>query len=266
MKSVFHLAEVFLYFASESQPASHGQPFAKWLNPWDGSKYHRDWSEIEDYFGEIRTWLDSWQHGCESWFALWLPLRQRECSPPIVPEFPAVEDFFRPTLPNAVARTFPLLRKLEEVCVWRGGTNPTLDYSISLSDNRERRLFPDISAGVPHAISGRVSARGHTVVFAGQEILLEDASLARLQDRVVAANTRRSTKPLGQRSFLTRHCRMRQPCSLQPRQPKARGYSASFLLFFSHWERLMASTAALVATTMTCFCTATISWTLAGGN
>ena len=136
LKSVFHLGEAFFYFSSSSQPACEdGRPFAAWLSPWGESKHHRDWLGVEKHFGLIQSWLERWPHGHDRWFALWLPLRQRDFSPVIVKQFPRIEDFFTANLPREVCRAFPLLRFVERVNVWTGAeaNTPTLGYAVTLS-------------------------------------------------------------------------------------------------------------------------------------
>lgn len=181
LKSVFHLSDAFLYFASSSQPPAHGMPFGSSLNPWEESEYHRDWLGVEQYLETVQSWLGNWEHGHQQWFALWLPFRQRSCQPHVVNEFAQPDHFFSEQLPREICRAFPLLQCLKRVSVWKGGTRPVLDYSLGLNGPCERRRFPHLVGGQRHRISGVIGDGPNKATFIGHETLLDDPEFSAIQ-------------------------------------------------------------------------------------
>lgn len=131
MKSVFHLCEAFFYVACDGQ-----QNFDVLLNPWKGSDsddlFHGAWDQVgSKEFDALRTVVAKEQlsKDCQSWFFMWIPLRQRTHVPQeggksyggIVDKYPGDGDsnempvLSDPKLSRKIRLVVPLLRNLESI-------------------------------------------------------------------------------------------------------------------------------------------------------
>ena len=63
---------------------------------------------------------------------------------------------FVPSLRADIVRTFPLLRSLKEVSVWRGGMQPITLSTAFAWPHWGASALSAISVGVPHRISGHL--------------------------------------------------------------------------------------------------------------
>ncbi|OGQ97879.1 MAG: hypothetical protein A2505_03060 [Deltaproteobacteria bacterium RIFOXYD12_FULL_55_16] len=131
MKSVFHFCEAFFYLAK-----GEGKPYNTILNPWyGGDDYpsgHSTWDEFAEedqkhllkHLAPIHAPISQ---ESESWFLLWLPLRQQrhlEGGGGIITEFPGDDplllDFLHePDLPGRLAELLPLLLRLDSIRFWQ---------------------------------------------------------------------------------------------------------------------------------------------------
>jgi len=184
MKSVFHLCEAFFFSASQNRQGA--QNCTELLNPWyDGlNNIHDDWgNNLEAVNFHLTKRIKSWQHDCDNWFCLILPLRteqQLNEKHPIVREYPTFKDFFEPDLPRQIARLMPMLRSLTSLTIWSwNGHGFSQEATIETDyETRVPRKFSDMKAGL---VQGRtvISCFTHpsepiTMDFGGEQILLED--------------------------------------------------------------------------------------------
>lgn len=154
MKSVFHLCEAFFYVAFDGQ-----KNFDVLLNPWHDQDsedlFHRAWDNVEVHeFDALRSLVAGEQlnKGCESWFLMWIPLRQRTHVPQkdgkpyggIVDKYPGdgssneMQFLFDGKLSRKIRLIVPLLRNLESIELASWGQNPGFKVQISFDDGTQR--------------------------------------------------------------------------------------------------------------------------------
>jgi hypothetical protein len=185
MKSVFHLCEAFFFLASDNQKGS--QNSIELLNPWyDGSEdsFHYDWgNNLTAVNSHIAERINSWNHGCDRWFCLILPLRseqQLNGTAPIIRRYPNIKEFFTPDLPRQIASLMPMLRYLESLTIWYG---KNLSQKETIETDGKTRVpcsFPLMEAGTAKTIRGK-TLDSVSMAFGGKEILLDERVFQRLK-------------------------------------------------------------------------------------
>ncbi len=208
LKSIFHWAEAFFYFSSQTFSDKVPQQAAPCdlLNPW--------WSR-EANSGRHQDWEDTWQQNRraeteaftkfavqvlrgERWFGLWIPLRREdhlrdrnEQIKPIEQRFPQadLDQLLGAEWPTRLSETLPLLRRLRRVRVGvfdNGRLEPCSHWEIA--DGAQRMRFGLYAASrfapEPQALAGdvrlddNVERRCH---FAGYELLGAQPSLREIK-------------------------------------------------------------------------------------
>ena len=144
LKSIFHWAEAFFYFSSQtfkSDGEEQSHPFDlqnPWFNRYTKKGLHRDWDakwmETSDPTGTQKADFNVFKRfagavvGETRWFGLWIPFRTEEQTkdvPPIEKRFPKPDfhDLFGEDWLERVVEALPLLRRIRTVRfgVWRDG-------------------------------------------------------------------------------------------------------------------------------------------------
>ncbi|MDM8515657.1 hypothetical protein QUF76_05610 [Desulfobacterales bacterium HSG16] len=200
MKSVFHLCEAFFFLASSNQPAAKDNGFkGELLNPWSGGmNIHDDWNDSRDACSFLNKQIETWNHGCERWFCLVVPLRteqQLNGKAAIVEERSwDISKFFVPELPQKVAVLMPLLRFLNSITIWTWEKEKFMrESTIKNAPTALKCRFPDIvPASKEEPIRGEISFSSDKLVskkkiglsmeFAGKEKLLSDPVFTKLKN------------------------------------------------------------------------------------
>ena len=154
MKSIYHLCEAFFYVAFDGV-----QNFDVFLNPWQSSDgdddFHEIWNTVEQSeFDALRAVVGAAKldQDCDSWFLLWIPLRQREHVPhedgqpsgAIVDKYPgdvgSIElEFLRESkLSRQIRSVVPLLRHLESIEFEKSELHPGFKVQISIDKAAQR--------------------------------------------------------------------------------------------------------------------------------
>lgn len=210
LKSVFHWAEAFFYFSSETFTGEGAQQASAYdlLNPW-ASRENRD--------GRHQDWEDAWcryrDRDCHAfaqlarrvlnaprWFGLWIPLRTAAQAKdtlgtvePIIKYYPKPEldDLFSADWRIRLAETLPLLRRVRHVVVLRHSTDTPdsfetiAEWQVTEQSRRLRAEFPDTWPEAPseYPPDGQIVAGNGTagVTFAGVEQLTPHPGLFQLR-------------------------------------------------------------------------------------
>ena len=208
LKSVFHLCEAFLYFASP-WPGEPSDKRNRQLNPWSGPDgephYHDDWQDptepdilaVRKHLGNLLATSD--------WFCVWIPLRtEQHCVnvDPIIEWYPGDKD----ELPRDVFGTnrahfavelgqlLPMFRHLREINCWLPwqGNGETPAVAVKLWNESQQIQFDDLDehssesawhGGVAIAYSpiDGSNQEQHSLLFSGHERKVSE--LLTLQDR-----------------------------------------------------------------------------------
>jgi len=123
MKSVFHLCEAFFFLTSSNQPAAKEDGFkGELLNPWSEMSLHDDWGDnLEQTCSFLNKRIENWDHGCDRWFCLVIPLRteqQLNGNSAIIEEKNWDINQIIREIPPKVGPMMPLLRFLDSVTIW----------------------------------------------------------------------------------------------------------------------------------------------------
>lgn len=194
LKSIFHWCEAFFFLA---QNEHFPNCVADILNPWSGESvsHYKEWDFLSSAsLNNIRQRLAHVLPD-ERWFCLWVPLRRQAAGrsglEPIQREYPgdnpALLGFMAETgFAPAVARLLPLLAGVSSVRTWHNSPGGRLEvaHEVQLAEGHERRHYR--REGIQQArrwlLKGTVlSDNDNRHEFAGEEAVLEDASLASLQ-------------------------------------------------------------------------------------
>ncbi len=157
MKSVFHWCEAFYFaYAARQSLGTGSEDGIEFLNPWDKTALERDWSApeyndrvISTVLGKARSLSADLDPRIDSWFCLWIPLRQPHHhldGAEVLSRDPSIE---HPRLddltPSAAADVLPLLRHLRRVERWAVSAHevPSLTWVVTADD----RIVPSRLAG-----------------------------------------------------------------------------------------------------------------------
>ena len=177
MKSVFHLADAFLWLASPWRETDGRRPEHDLVSPWTGLESHRAWNESPsdaDWQTARTAVADLLPLGCD-WFCLWLPLRtealltaeRRGLSDPKQVQN-ILDDVLSFEKGRRLATALPVLRHLREIHVsadnGRGGYCLAVDSRLGDGREREgeRRITGNISVSNPSGgPMGQLVVRGY---------------------------------------------------------------------------------------------------------
>jgi hypothetical protein len=200
MKSVFHLCEAFFFLSSSNQPAAEKDGFkGELLNPWSDMNIHGEWGgNLEKTCHFLNRRIEAWNHGCERWFCLVIPLRikrQLNGKAPIVAEFPNIKNFFEPKRLRIITSLMPLLQSLNSVTIWSWIQNQFHRPESLEIHSSNRRQFPDMKPGDTNYIFGRVlaardDAKNAGMEFAGRECYLLEPCFSELKKKRTMADNR----------------------------------------------------------------------------
>jgi hypothetical protein len=201
LKSIFHWAEAFFYFSSQSfQPDGETQsPPCDLVNPWTSRTtrqgFHRDWDDAWEVTrqADVRAFSGIAGEALKSprWFGLWVPFRTEEAVgevEPIEKRFPKpdFEQLFGVDWQEQTAATIPLLRRVRSVCFGSlRNAQFTEECSLTLADQASRMRFGTAtppSESAPQPVKGtvkisRAQAANGECHFAGLEQLSAVPSL-----------------------------------------------------------------------------------------
>ncbi|MGV3721597.1 MAG: sacsin N-terminal ATP-binding-like domain-containing protein [Actinomycetota bacterium] len=190
MKSVFHLCEAFFFLASASQPVANGRPYVQLLNPWHATGFHPEWDSYSPEWERLWDAVNSWSHGCDPWFCLWLPLRRKQHLmgvDPIVANEPSLQTLIHSKTLSELAVFFPLLRNVRQVAIWKTGEwNSNAEATLRVEEGVVRSAFPHSLLNGPRYIQGTAHIEGRVesvpaLFFAGREELRKDPDFVALQ-------------------------------------------------------------------------------------
>lgn len=206
MKSVFHFCEAFFFLAKNND-----QKYAEILNPWSGNNefisFHDDWntfdsSDADLMLEHLQPVLKKIHRPTNSYFLLWLPLRQKQHLivdgnevGSIISEFPGDNEdllsfLFQTGLAQETASLLPLLRRITSIRFWKTGklTNQlsTL-FQVMVKKDATRIGIPEESFK-PQKIEGAVAYTYKTenpaqyvYTYSGRESLLDSPLLQSLK-------------------------------------------------------------------------------------
>lgn len=207
MKSVFHLCEAFFWFAEDGDLhkkeilnpwyGNQDSPQVMWDNEWDKS-FAKDTEIIKDHLKDILKEINKKQ---QSYFLLWIPLRQKEqliingqAIGSIISEFPG-DDFhqlsflFEGELKRKFSELLPLLRHLTQIRYWEVDKKDTLKpkHTVMLQEGATRNTYPYTREILP--MSGKVNyssddtdKQSHSLIYAGFECRASELKLKELRD------------------------------------------------------------------------------------
>ncbi len=207
MKSVFHFCEAFFFLARNKD-----KEYADILNPWSGDDLssfqdHNDWDDfslsdtnlIRDY---VQPVLSRMNLSRDSFFLLWLPLRQKRHLMvhgkevgSIISEFPGdnyqnISFLYQQELAQKIASLLPLLRRISSIRFWHANGTQIVevpDFQVSM-EGANRIGFVDGQNQVKD-IAGAVTYKNNSnnnaifsLKYSGKEQLLETPELRALRD------------------------------------------------------------------------------------
>jgi hypothetical protein len=206
MKSVFHFCEAFFFLAKNTN-----KRYAEILNPWSGgeefSSFHDDWdnfpsSDVDLIRDHVQYVLNQMDLERDSFFLLWLPLRQKRhvlidgtIDRSIISEFPGdntdqLSFLFEQDLAQRIASLLPLLRRIISIRFWHPngiGTEHELRFQVSMIGNNRIIGIADDQyqtrelEGEVHYQYSDTKGIAYALKYSGKELLLDPPELISLR-------------------------------------------------------------------------------------
>jgi len=197
MKSIHHICEAFFYVASSDQPASNGNItcdlICPWFEPGIGETLHREWQDVDKAYNYLKKELSTWEHKCQKWFAVIVPLRTKEQLNGIVSlsshdnRYPLLSDLKKENSFNKLADLLPLMRNLKKINLWDSIKSDSPFTTLNVNKNDQSCRYPNgITVGDQKEIILNISLsdRGalyHQQVF-GYEKYIDDNVFLELKE------------------------------------------------------------------------------------